>query len=109
MFGQSYRAVATFVCSLGWKNPSWKVDWLFQHLERTRSSVSRVRLNPTNDTAERLTGSVYEILTKTMRGFKSQDKTLVCSCLGQFFRGPITAAISNRSPCQHCCRAPRPT
>jgi transposase-like protein len=65
----------------------WKANQLLQHIERTWSSVSRDRLDPTNNATERLIGLTYKIRAKTMRGFKSRDKALAHPYLSQFLQG----------------------
>jgi transposase-like protein len=65
----------------------WKANQLLQHIERSWPSVSRDRLDPTNNATERIIGLTYKIRAKTMRGFKSQQKALCHPYLAQFLRG----------------------
>ena len=65
----------------------WKANQLLQHIERTWSSVSRDRLDPTNNATERIIGLTYKIRAKTMRGFKNPRKALCHPYLSQFLRG----------------------
>jgi len=65
----------------------WKANQLLQHIERSWSSVSRDRADPTNNVTERIIGLDYKIRAKTMRGFKSWHKALAHPHLSQFLRG----------------------
>jgi hypothetical protein len=64
----------------------WKVNQLLQHIERTWDQVSCDPGDRTNNTTERIIGLDYKIRAKTMRGFKSLNKS-VCHCyLSEYLR-----------------------
>lgn len=65
----------------------WKANQLLQHIERGWSSISRDPADPTNNVSERIIGLDYKIRTKTMRGFKNDDKALAHPYLSEFLRG----------------------
>jgi len=65
----------------------WKVNQLLQHIERTWGRVSSDEGDRTNNATERIIGLNYKIRAKTMRGFKSIDKSLGHCYLSEFLRG----------------------
>lgn len=65
----------------------WKVNQLLQHIERTWQRVSSEAADRTNNATERIIGLNYKIRAKTMRGFKSIDKSLGHCYLSEFLRG----------------------
>jgi hypothetical protein len=65
----------------------WKANQLLQHVERGWPSISRDPRDPTNNVTERIIGLDYKIRTKTMRGFKNDDKALAHPYLSDFLRG----------------------
>jgi len=67
----------------GW----WKINQLLQHVERTWEKVSDDPHDPTNNATERIIGLTFKMRSKTMRGFKSQEKVLAHPYLSQFLRG----------------------
>ena len=69
------------------KGLPWKVNQLLQHVERTWAKVSDDPTDPTNNVTERMIGLTYKIRSKTMRGFKSDDKALAHPYLASFLRG----------------------
>ena len=69
------------------KGLPWKVNQLLQHIERTWEKVSNDPVDPTNNVTERMIGLTYKIRSKTMRGFKSDDKALAHPYLASFLRG----------------------
>jgi hypothetical protein len=58
----------------------WKVNQLLQHIERTWGRVSSDEGDRTNNATERIIGLNYKIRAKTMRGFKSIEKSLCVLC-----------------------------
>jgi len=60
---------------------------LLQHIERTWQKVSSEDIDGTNNATERIIGLDYKIRAKTMRGFKSIDKSLGHCYLSDFLRG----------------------
>lgn len=69
------------------KGLPWKVNQLLQHVERTWEKVSDDPADPTNNATERLIGLTYKIRSKTVRGFKSDEKVLSHPILSSFLRG----------------------
>ena len=69
------------------KGLPWKVNQLLQHTERTWCRVSDDPVDATNNVTERTIGLTYKIRSKTMRGFKSDDKALAHPYLASFLRG----------------------
>lgn len=65
----------------------WKVNQLLQHIERTWQKVSSEDIDRTNNATERIIGLDYKIRAKTMRGFKSIDKSLGHCYLSELLRG----------------------
>jgi hypothetical protein len=57
------------------KGLPWRINQLLQHIERIWAEVSDDPVDPTNNVTERIIGQTYKILTKTMRGMKSQAKS----------------------------------
>jgi len=64
----------------------WKVNQLLQHIERTWDRISSDEGDQTNNATERIIGLNYKIRAKTMRGFKSIDKSLGHCYLSEFLR-----------------------
>jgi len=69
------------------KGLHWKINQLLQHIERTWQRVSSEAADRTNNARERIIGLNYKIRAKTMRGFKSVDKSLGHCYLSEFLRG----------------------
>jgi hypothetical protein len=69
------------------KGLPWKVNQLLQHVERTWEKVSDDPVDPTNNATERMIGLTFKIRSKTMRGFKSDQKVLTHPILSSFLRG----------------------
>jgi hypothetical protein len=69
------------------KRLPWKVNQLLQHVERTWERVSDDPIDPTNNVTERIIGLTYKIRSKTMRGFKSEQKALAHPYLASLLRG----------------------
>ena len=65
----------------------WKINQLLQHVERTWEQVSNDPSDATNNVTERLIGLTFKIRTKTMRGFKTEQKVLSHPYLSSFLRG----------------------
>ena len=65
----------------------WKVNQLLQHIERTWGRISSDEGDRTNNATERIIGLNYKIRAKTMRGFKSIDKSLDHCYLSEFLCG----------------------
>ncbi len=65
----------------------WKVNQLLQHVERTWEKVSDDPVDATNNATERLIGLTFKIRSKTMRGFKSDQKVLDHPILSWFLLG----------------------
>jgi hypothetical protein len=65
----------------------WKINQLLQHVERTWESVSNDSLDATNNVTERIIGLMFKIRTRTMRGFKAEQKVLSHPYLSSFMRG----------------------
>jgi len=63
-----------------------KINQLLQHIERTLQRVSSEPADRTNNATERIIGLNYKIKAKTMRGFKSIDKSLGHCYLSEFLR-----------------------
>ena len=69
------------------KGLPWKVNQLLQHVERTWEKVSDDPVAATNNATERTIGLTFKIRSKTMRGFKSDQKVLAHPYLSSFLRG----------------------
>ena len=65
----------------------WKINQLLQHVERTWGQVSDDPVDPTNNATERVIGLTFKIRSKTMRGFKADQKILAHPYLADFLRG----------------------